>query len=401
MSALLVDQSHAASLRFCHRRLRNWRWREVLLSTLITGLVQLLLLSATVSAQTTGMDPARLKAIPARMQAFVDEGTAAGFVTLLSRHGRIAQLSAVGYQDLETKTPMRTDTIFQIASMTKPVTSVGIMILVDEGKLALADPVEKYLPEFRGKAITIKHLLTHTSGMPGGGPARKPESTLAEMVQAYSQLPLLFTPGSKWSYSNTGMATLGRIIEVVSKKSYDQFMAERIFRPLGMVDTFYFPPEEKYPRIASVYTDDNGKLKRANIDLYKKGIKYPAPEGGLYSTASDLAKFYQMLLSKGKPVLSKSAVEVMTKVHTGELTTGFAPGMGYGLGVSIVRNAEGMFRLNSIGAYGHGGAYRTYGWVDPAKDMFGVILFQKTNGGGDVADEINAFMAMAAASITE
>jgi len=401
MSALLVDQSHAASLSLCHRRLWNWRWREVLLSTLITGLVQLLLLSATVSAQTTGMDPARLKAIPARMQAFVDEGTAAGFVTLLSRHGRIAQLSAVGYQDLETKTPMRTDTIFQIASMTKPVTSVGIMILVDEGKLALADPVEKYLPEFRGKAITIKHLLTHTSGMPGGGPARKPESTLAEMVQAYSQLPLLFTPGSKWSYSNTGMATLGRIIEVVSKKSYDQFMAERIFRPLGMVDTFYFPPEEKYPRIASVYTDDNGKLKRANIDLYKKGIKYPAPEGGLYSTASDLAKFYQMLLSKGKPVLSKSAVEVMTKVHTGELTTGFAPGMGYGLGVSIVRNAEGMFRLNSIGAYGHGGAYRTYGWVDPAKDMFGVILFQKTNGGGDVADEINAFMAMAAASITE
>ena len=401
MSALLVDQSHAASLRFCHRRLRNWRWREVLLSTLITGLVQLLLLSATVSAQTTGMDPARLKAIPARMQAFVDQGTAAGFVTLLSRHGRIAQLSAVGYQDLETKTPMRTDTIFQIASMTKPVTSVGIMILVDEGKLALADPVEKFLPEFRGKAITIKHLLTHTSGMPGGGPARKPESTLAEMVQAYSQLPLLFTPGSKWSYSNTGMATLGRIIEVVSKKPYDQFMAERIFRPLGMVDTFYFPPEEKYPRIASVYTDDNGKLKRANIDLYKKGIKYPAPEGGLYSTASDLAKFYQMLLSKGKPVLSKSAVEVMTKVHTGELTTGFAPGMGYGLGVSIVRNAEGMFRLNSIGAYGHGGAYRTYGWVDPAKDMFGVILFQKTNGGGDVADEINAFMAMAAAAITE
>ena len=357
MSALPFNECGSAGLCFCHRRLRHWRRREIHLSALILGLVELLLLNANASAQTSGMDPARLQAIPLRMQSFVDQGTAAGFVTLLSRHGQVAQLAAVGYQDLETKKPMRTDTIFQIASMTKPITSVGILILVDEGKLALADPVEKHLPEFRGKPITIHHLLTHTSGMPGGGPARKPESTLAEMVLAYSQLPLMFTPGSKWSYSNTGMATLGRIIEVVSKKPYEQFMAERIFRPLTMEDTFYFPPEEKYPRIASVYTDDNGKLKRANIDLYKKGIKYPAPEGGLYSTASDLAKFYQMLLSKGNPVLSKSAVEVMTKVHTGNLTTGFAPGMGYGLGVSVVRNAEGAFRLNSIGAYGHRGAY--------------------------------------------
>jgi CubicO group peptidase (beta-lactamase class C family) len=400
MSALLIIEGCAAGLRFRHGRLRHGRRREIHLSALTLGLVELLLLSANASAQTADMDPARLRAITVRMQAFVDQGTAAGFVTVLSRHGQVAQLAAVGYQDLESKKPMRTDTIFQIASMTKPITSVGILILADEGKLALADPVEKHLPEFRGKPITIQHLLTHTSGMPGGGPARKPESTLAEMVFAYSQLPLQFTPGSKWSYSNTGMATLGRIIEAVSKKPYEQFIAERIFRPLAMVDTFYFPPEEKYGRIASIYTDDNGKLKRANIDLYKKGIKYPAPEGGLYSTASDLAKFYQMLLSKGKPVLSKSAVEVMTKVHTGDLTTGFAPGMGYGLGVSIVRNAEGAFRLNSIGTFGHGGAYRTYGWVDPAKDMFGVILFQRTNGGGDVADEINAFMAMAAAAIT-
>jgi len=353
------------------------------------------------AAQSTGFDPQRLQAIPKRMQAFVGQGTAAGFVTLLARHGQIAQVSAVGYQDLESKKPMRADTIFQIASMTKPVTSVGIMILADEGLLSINDPVEKHLPEFRGKPITIRHLLTHTSGMPGGGPARKPESTLAEMVLAYSQLPLLFTPGSKWSYSNTGMATLGRIIEVISKKPYDQFIAERIFRPLGMVDTFYFPPEEKYPRIATVYTEVDGKLQRANIDLYKKGVNYHAPEGGLYSTAADLAKFYQMLLGKGAPVLSKAAVEVMTTVHTGDLTTGFAPGMGYGLGVSIVRNAEGTFRLNSIGAYGHGGAYRTYGWVDPAKDMYGIILYQKTNGGGDVADEINAFMAMANAAITQ
>jgi CubicO group peptidase (beta-lactamase class C family) len=360
-----------------------------------------------------GMDPARLARIGPRMKAFVDDGKAAGIVTLVARHGFLADLSVSGFQDLESRTPMRADTIFQIASMTKPVTCAAVMILIEEGRLALSDPVEKHLQEFRGqrgelfkpsRPITIRDLMTHTSGMSAGlPPAVKNSKTLAEVVAMEAQQPLRFEPGTKWSYSNAGIATLGRIVEALSGKSYEQFLAERIFAPLGMKDTFPFAPPEKHNRIAAVYTDENGTLKRADIDLYKRGVRYPAPEGGLYSTAADMARFYQMMLGKGTldgvRILSAASVELMTRVHTGDLTTGFAPGMGYGLGFSVVRNTEGMFRLNSMGAYGHGGAYRTYSWADPAKDLAGVIMLQRTNGGGDVADEITSFMELAAAAI--
>jgi CubicO group peptidase (beta-lactamase class C family) len=372
-----------------------------------------------------GMDAERLARIPVRMKTFVDQGKAAGIVTLLARHGHLALLSAVGYQDREHEVPMQTDTIFQIMSMTKPVTSVGIVMLMEEGRLALVDPVEKYLPEFRGqqlaacpangeptncrftkpsRPINIRDLLTHTSGLPGDlkAPELRWKRTLVETGALASQQALVFEPGTRWLYSNVGIATLGRIIEVVSGEPYEQFISERILGPLGMQDTFFFPPAENQKRIAAVYTDDNGKLKRADIDL-RRGAKYPAPEGGLYSTATDMANFYQMMLNKGTVdkhrFLSPASVELMTTVHTGDLQAGFAPGIGFGLGWAVVKGPEGMFRLNSPGTFGHGGGYRTYGWVDPAKDIVGVIMLQRTNGGGDVADEINSFMAMAGAAI--
>jgi CubicO group peptidase (beta-lactamase class C family) len=171
-----------------------------------------------------------------------------------------------------------------------------------------------------------------------------------------------------------------------------------------MKDTFFFVTPEKESRIATIYTDDNGTLKRAGIPLNWKGeAKYAAPEGGLYSTAADLSRFYQMMLNKGSldghHFLSPAAVDLMTTVQTGELVTGFSPGMGYGLGFSVVRNTDGLFRLNGLGAFGHGGAFRTYSYADPARDMVGIIMLQRTNGGGDVADEISAFMAMATAAI--
>ncbi|HXI44095.1 MAG TPA: serine hydrolase domain-containing protein [Bryobacteraceae bacterium] len=372
------------------------------------------------------MDMERLSRIPARMQAFVDHGKAAGIVTLLARHGRLAILSAVGYQDRENKIPMRTDTIVQIMSMTKPITSAGIVMLMEEGRLSLVDPVEKYLPDFRGqqlegcpptgdttncglrrpsRPINIRDLLTHTSGLPGDlkSPELRWKRTLVETAALASQQTLVFEPGTRWLYSNVGMATLGRIIEVVSGQKYEQFISERILAPLGMQDTFYFTPSDKQKRIAAVYTAVDGKLKREDIDQLRPGAKYAAPEGGLYSTAADMANFYQMMLNKGTldghRLLSAPAVELMTNVQTGDLDTGFSPGIGFGLGWAVVRGPEGMFRLNSLGTFGHGGAYRTYGWADPAKDMIGVILLQRTNDGGDVADEINSFMAMAAAAI--
>ena len=370
-------------------------------------------------ASGQGLDPDRLAKIAPRMQAFVDKGTAAGFVTLVARHNEVAHLSAVGMQDREGKIPMKTDSIFQIMSMTKPITAVGIMILAEDGRLVISDPVEKYLPAFRGQRlktgtkpahpITLLELLTHTSGMPGSPPAGFTDrfgTTLADITLANSQLPLEYEPGLRWSYSNTGIATLGRIIEVVSGMAYERFMDERVFKPLKMADTFYYPdaqPEARRARIAAVYTDEGGKLVRATTDLYRKGAKYPMPEGGLYSTASDIARFYRMMLSKGSldgaRVLSPAGVRVMTTVHTRDLTTGFAPGTGYGLGFAVVRNAEGIFRLNSVGTFGHGGAFRTYVWADPAKDLIGVIMYQRTNGGGDVADEISAFTQIAMSAL--
>lgn len=380
-----------------------------------------LLAASAADPSKAGMNAARLALIPVRMQAFVDRGTAAGFVTLVARHGHLASLNAVGYQDRESKTPMRTDSIFQIMSMSKPVTGVGIMILAEEGKLSLLDAVEKHLPEFRGQTlidgakpkhpITIRDLMTHTSGMPGGSPAtlKGPrgnwDHTLAEVVALESQMKLEGEPGLKWRYSNAGIATLGRIIEVVSGQPFEKFIQDRIFSLLGMRDTFYFLPADKRSRLAAVYTDDNGALKRHAGDPFREGSKYASPEGGIYSTATDLAAFYQMMLNHGvlggRRILSRAGVDVMTTLHTSDIPAGFAPGMGYGLTWSVVRAPEGTLRLNSIGSYGHGGAYRTYGWVDPAKDMLGVILLQRTNGGGDVADEINAFMALAASAIED
>jgi CubicO group peptidase (beta-lactamase class C family) len=372
-----------------------------------------------------GMDPALLARIPQRMQAFVDAGKAAGIVTLVARHGHLASVDAVGYQTLETHTPMTTSSIFRIASLTKPITCAGVMTLVDEGRLSVIDPVEKFLPEFKGqkvngcgtgsgincaavipsRPISILDLMTHTSGLPATSPPAHgaPANSLADLVTAGARSTLLFPPGTAWNYSNLGYMILGRIIELVSGKPYDQYMAEKIFEPLRMNDTEFFVPVDKQARVAAVYTEEGGSLKRAAGVESQNGPRIPMPQGGLFSTAGDLLRFNQMLLNKGKfdgkRVLSAGAVELMTSDLTGDIKAGFSPGVGHGFGYEVVREPKGTFRYNSIGSFIKGGAYRTYMSVDPAKDLIEIILLQRTNGGGDVADEINAFMAMAAASI--
>jgi CubicO group peptidase (beta-lactamase class C family) len=314
-------------------------------------------------------------------------------------------------------------TIFRIASLTKPVTCAGIMTLVDEGRISVIDPIEKYLPQFKdlkvngcgtgsgydcaattpSRPINILDLMTHTSGLPGGFPAGRDEApkSLTELVSSAAHPTLLFQPGAAWNYSNVGYAMLGRIIEVVSHMSYDQFLAERIFAPLGMTDTFFFVPAEKQKRVAAVYMAQDGALRRATS--VETPAKYPAPQGGLLSTAADLFRFNQMMLNKGtlggRRVLSAAAVELMTTSLTGDIKAGFAPGVGHGLGYEVVRAPVGTYRYNSIGSFVKGGAYRTYEFVDPAKDLIGIILLQRTNGGGDAADEINVFAAVAAAAI--
>ena len=373
-----------------------------------------------------GMDAVRLTRIPAKMKAYVAEGTAAGFVTLVARHGHVASLEAVGYQDREARIPMRADTIFRVASMTKSLTVAGVMVLVDEARLSLLDPVEQYLPEFKGikvnpcgeehaaagceavkntRLITVLDLMTHTSGLPdqgASGPA--PFKSLAERVSIGAHVELLAQPGTKWIYSQIGYATLGRLIEVRSGKPYEQFLAERLFEPLGMKDTYFFLPPEKESRLAAMYTlDDSAKLVRVPRRP-PPAVKVPSPEGGAVTTARDMARFYQMLLNKGtlngKRILSACAVAAMTTNQTGNLKdVEFAPGLGMGLSFGVVKDVVGTFRYQSLGAFAKGGAFRTYGWGDPAKDMFGIILMQRTNGGGDLAPEITAFSILANAAI--
>ena len=320
--------------------------------------VLLLTISVLCSAQTladptsVGIDSDRLARVPARLKEFADSGSASGFVALVARRGKVVLHEAVGLRDVEAGQGMGTDALFQIASMTKPITATAVMILAEEGRLSVADTVQRHLPEFRGqrmitardsdsvtlgpppRLITIRDLLTHTSGMAGSAPALSEifttrDRTLTEAVLVYSQQPLRFEPGTRWMYSNLGIATLGRIVEVTSGLRFEDFLEQRIFRPLGMKDTTFFPKPEVYSRIAPVYASEDGKLTRAPIPLERRGAKYPAPEGGLYSTAADLFRFYQMTLNGGVlggvRIVSPGTVGLMTTLHTGELKAGFAP----------------------------------------------------------------------------
>jgi CubicO group peptidase (beta-lactamase class C family) len=379
-----------------------------------------------VDAEAAGLSAQRLSQIPLRMQAYVDAHQTAGTVTIVARHGKIASFEAVGYQDLASKTPMRKDSLFRIASLTKPITCAGIMLLVDEGRLSVIDPVEKFLPEYKGlmisgcqgrsgyectgappsRPINIEDLMAHTSGLPSDLdlPGGALPATLAELAALGAKTQLLFDPGTHWNYSNIGYDLLGRIIEVVAKQPFDVFLEQRIFQPLGMRDTHFFLPDEKWGRLATLYTLTDGALKRASVQLDKAHPpRIPGPAGGLVSTAEDILRFNMMMRNKGtldgRRVLSSAAVTLMTTSHTGDLKAGWVPGVGHGYGYEVVRDAAGMFRYNSIGSFVKGGAFRTYEWVDPEKDLVGVFMMQLTNGGGDTADEINSFMAISAAAL--
>jgi CubicO group peptidase (beta-lactamase class C family) len=379
----------------------------------------------------TGLDQNRLAQIPVRMKQFVDKGTVAGVVTLVARHGHVAALDAVGYTDIETRQPMNTGNIFQIHSMTKPVVAIAAMMLAEEGKLQIGDPVEKYLPEFRGqwvaesksaqtmslrhpaRPVTLRDLMTHTSGMATNPPEGIKElhgalhKTLAETVLVESQQPLDFDPGTKWQYSNNGIASLARVIEVVSGMPFEKFLGVRIFQPLGMKDTYIYPPKEKYNRIPTAYILKDGKPLKYTADplgegvmKYRENAKYPLPEGGIYTTASDLYLLYQMMLNHGQyngvRILSPASVDLMTRVHTGALVTG-TPGAGWGLSWFVVNDPLGTLSLVSPGTYGHGGRYGTFCFIDPKNDLIGIFMIQREGG----SDERQAFTTMAESSVIQ
>lgn len=367
---------------------------------------------APVAAQAQ-MDAERLKLIPARMKASVERGTMAGAVTLAARRGEVASLEAVGFQDSESKKPMRPDTIFDTRSVTKVVTAVGVMMLMEEGLLALGDPVEKYLPEFkpRGKfgPIRIRHLLTHTSGLPL---YRLPESeeiaikrhrTLSEYVNFLSQQEPEFEPGTQHRYASGGFAVLGRVIEVVSGKSYEQFIRERVFEPLGMKDSFFFIPPEKRERVAAIYRLRDGRLARwEEIEAFNQRAVYPGPEFGMFSTAADLLAFCRMMLDggtyKGRRILSRMSVEAMTRNQTLYVKSAVTErpvhqGLGWGLSGDPLYD----FPLTSPGSFGHNGAFGAIIWVDPQKQLIRIFLEHRLG----FNSESNLFMAMAGSAVID
>lgn len=364
--------------------------------------------------------------ISERMQKFVDSGEVAGAVTLVANREGVTHWEAVGKSDLASGRAMRKDDLFWIASMTKPMTAICVMILQDEGKLTIEDPVQKWLPEFSGqwlvesqdkdrrslvrpeRAIRIKDLLTHTSGLGDVKPPRA-NSTLGELAMGYAREPLSFQPGSKWSYSNPGINTLGRIVEVVGGKPFAEFLRDRVLDPLGMKDTTFWPAESSLERVARSYkkNKDTGKLEEVKVYFIEGSLsdrtRTAFPAGGLYSTALDVSNLYRMMFQGGAldgvRILKPETVRQMTSTQSGEIKTGFVDGMSWGLGFQVVKDPQGVTAGLSRGSFGHGGAYATQSWGDPEKGRVDILLIQRTGltPNGDSA-EIRAVFHEAAAS---
>lgn len=347
-------------------------------------------------AEAAEWNAEKLAGLRTVLQSFVDQGEVAGAVALVGDRDGVRHVAAVGYRDLDAADTMKPDTLFRIASMTKPITAAAVMILKDEGKLSPDDPLELYFPAMRDvrfagsdKPVRVRHLLTHTSGWAGGLPKeladlyQRRHLTLAEASERFVREPLTAEPGGRWAYCNSGIDLLGRIVEIRSGMSFEQFLEKRIFSPLGMTDTTFYPSAEQLQRTAITYERKDGKLVAVERDIIgsSRGAKYPIPAGGLYSTAPDLARFYRMMLARGewegKRILSAEAVEEMTSLQTGEITTGFVPGMGFGFGWGYVREPQGVTAMLSPGSYGHGGAFGTQGWIDPKRGVFIVFLIQR------------------------
>jgi len=346
------------------------------------------------------------KSIVAALQPFVDSHSLAGAVTLVADKDKVLSLDAVGYADIAGKKAMGTDALFWIASQSKPITAAAFMMLVDEGKVRLDDPVEKFLPEFKNQwlveeqdkehmllkkpkhPITVRNVLSHTSGLPFASELEKPTLDmlpLRDAVRSYAMTPLQFEPDSKWQYSNAGINTAGRIIEVVSGMPYEDFLDKRLFGPLGMKDTTFWPNEEQLTRLAKSYrpNKDNNGLEEMPIGQLKYPLsdrkRQPMPAGGLFSTATDVGRFCQMVLNggvyKGKRYLSEDAVKQMTSKQTGD-----ALKEGYGLGWST-----------GGGGFGHGGAHATNMWIDAKRGLIAVWMVQHAGFPGNGGKSQEAF----------
>lgn len=388
------------------------------------------------SPESAGMSSSRLKRIDENVQGWINSGKTNGCVVLISRNGQIVYNKAYGYNDPGKKEPMRTDHIFRIASQTKAITSVAVMMLYEEGKFLLDEPVSKYIPEMDGQQVldkfnkadssyttvpakspvTIRQLLTHTSGI-GYAQIGSDEANaifakagvtaglgvekgrlLATDMKKLCKLPLLHQPGEKFTYGlNTDL--LGYLVEVLSGKSLDRFFKERIFEPLGMNDTYFYLPREKYNRLATLYDEKDGKLEKAPERIDQNGVfvtDYPKMEGtyfsgggGLSSTTLDYAIFLQMMLNEGQlngvRLLSRNTVRMMTMNQIGDVDFGDNK---FGLGFGITTDKGSAKLPTPVGVFEWGGAFSTSYWADPKEKLIGIIYRQMWhNSNYDAADK--------------
>jgi CubicO group peptidase (beta-lactamase class C family) len=388
-----------------------------------------LLLSATICiAESTPLAEPTLPGIGAVMQEMVGKNEIAGAVTVVVGKDKVLHLESTGLADVAAKRAIKPDDLFWIASMTKPVTGVAILMLQDEGKLKVTDPVAKYIPEFAdlktpsGKPanLTIVQLLDHTSGLgEAGGPKAKDAKTLADLVPIWLAAPMKYEPGAKWQYTQSGINAAGRIVEVISGQTFDAFLQQRLFDPLGMKDTTFYPTEAQRARLVTAYAKnkDTGALEAVppRPDFGPRD-RPPQGNGGLFSTAPDYARFCQMLLGggtfEGRRYLSADAMKLLTSPQTGELATGFFQNdtygqhgtkYGWGLGTCILRTPhDGVAAMLSPGTYGHGGAWGTQAWIDPVKGVAYVLMVQRANfPNADASDVRRAFQEAAAKALAK
>jgi CubicO group peptidase (beta-lactamase class C family) len=396
---------------------------RILLTALTLSTVSMVALAQTppsglpmAEPESVGMSSERLQRIDAFTQRYINDQMVAGTVTLVARKGKVVHFSAQGMKDVERNLPMTTDTIFRMASMTKPIASVALMMLYEEGWFQLDDPISDWLPEFSNmmvevenpdgstrlepakNPITFTHILTHTAGLMNsyrGDIERYTEVSrvqgdekLDSWTQRLATLPLRYEPGTRWEYS-AATSVVGRLVEVISGDDLDTFLRERIFEPLQMKDTHFYLPPDKVNRFATLYGPDANNGNRMMLtevgderSNYVSGPRaFFSGAGGLVSTAHDYVRFQQMMLNGGEldgvRILGPKTVELIFANHTGDLPLWLSgPGMGFGLGYSVVLDRAVAHTSDTEGSVSWGGAFGTLFWVDPEEELVAIILTQ-------------------------
>jgi CubicO group peptidase (beta-lactamase class C family) len=402
--------------------------------------------TSTVRPEEVGLSAERLQRVTDLMQRLIDAKAFSGAVTLVARNGRVAHFEALGLMDVETKKPMQKDTIFRIMSMTKPVVGVAVMMLVEEGKIRLTDPVGRFIPELQilkvtvpnsdgvsaaapsgavsapqparvvdaARPVTVRDLLTHTSGLMSGGASAAQASQVAigageplsVVIPRLKSVPLDFQPGTRWAYSaQYGFDVLARVVEVVSGMPFDRFTKQRIFDPLGMKDTFFYPATGN-PRIATLYQSVDGELRKQADGAHVNGA-YFSGGGGLFSTAEDYLQFALMLMNggqqTGKRLLSTRSVEMMSSVFAPDTLPGRQPGEGYGLSMRVVSDAAARNTFLSRGSFGWSGAYNTHFFIDPKEKIVGIFMTQAAflESRGQVRDDFETAVMQSISSMND